>query len=368
LFIDHCTPTPREDAGSLVAFEVMQGFLANDYKVTFIPEDNFAHVGEDTRALQRLGIEAIYHPAYARMSTFLAERDDPFDVIFLHRFGVGQAHLDALRRKYPRARILFLNADMHHLREMRQAELDGDAAAMAKAQRTRAGELAVMGKADAVLVHSDYEAELVRRELPGTEVVLFPLIHDPVEAPPPLQGRDGVCFIGGFRHPPNADGIAWFVREAWPLVVGQAPAARLYIVGSHATAEVRALGAHPGVEVVGFVDDLDAYLGRRRLTVAPLRYGAGAKGKVAASLAQGVPAVCTPIAAEGMQLVPGVDVLVGSTPEQLAEHVVRMLRDDAEWRRLSEAGLAYASRVTSRACMHSRLHALLSGQGRREIP
>ncbi|MFL6591555.1 MAG: glycosyltransferase, partial [Luteimonas sp.] len=93
LFIDHCTPSPNEDAGSLVAFEVMQAFIANGYKVTFVPEDNFAHVGAHTRDLQRIGIEAIYHPAYSRMSAFLAARKDPFDVIFLHRFGVADAHL-----------------------------------------------------------------------------------------------------------------------------------------------------------------------------------------------------------------------------------------------------------------------------------
>src|SRR5690606_19148607 len=99
LFVDHCTPTPHEDAGSAVAFETMRGFLANGYKVTVIPEDNFAHVGSATRALQRIGIEAIYHPAYSRMADFLGERHDPFDLLFLHRFGVGEAHMAALRRQ-----------------------------------------------------------------------------------------------------------------------------------------------------------------------------------------------------------------------------------------------------------------------------
>ena len=126
LFVDHCTPTPNEDAGSTVAFETMRGFLANGYKVTFIPEDNFAHVGAPTRALQRIGVEAIYHPAYSRMEQFLAQRSDPFDALFLHRFGVGEAHMPELRRHYPGARVLFLNADMHHLRELREAaERDG---------------------------------------------------------------------------------------------------------------------------------------------------------------------------------------------------------------------------------------------------
>jgi GT2 family glycosyltransferase len=359
LFIDHCTPTPDEDAGSLVAFEVMRAFLSNGYKVTFIPEDNFAHVGRHTRDLQRLGIETIHHPAFANMRAFLAARKDPFDVIFLHRFGVAAKHLDALRRAYPEARVVFLNADLHYLREMRQAELDADSAAATRANQTRERELAVIGKVDVALVHSDHEQALLQRELPASRIVLFPLVHEPAAQVAPLSAREGVCFVGGFRHPPNADGIAWFVDAVWPLVLEQVPGARLHVVGSHMPPEIRALGQAPGVEAVGFVDDLDRFLDRRRVSIAPLRYGAGAKGKVAGSLARGLPVVCTPVAAEGMGLTPDLDVLVGDSPQALARHVVTLLTDDARWQAMSEASLAYARDVTSRASAHRRMRELL---------
>ena len=361
LFVDRTTPTPREDAGSLVAFEVMRAFLDHGYKVTFVPEDNFAHLGAITRDLQRRGIEAIYHPAYSRMPAFLAARDDPFDVLFLHRFEVGEAHMQALHRRYPRARVLFLNADMHHLREMREAELSGDGAAMAAAMGTRDRELRVVERADVTLVHSDHEQALLQRELPGAKVELFPLIHEPATDVPPLADREGVCFVGGFRHPPNADGIRWFVDEAWPLVLREAPEARLYIVGSHMPPAVKSLGERPGVEAVGFVEDLDAFLDRRRVSVAPLRYGAGAKGKVAGSLARGVPTVCTPIASEGMRLRPDHDVLVGADEHALAAHILAVLGDDARWQALSQAGLEYARAMTSRACARGCIGRLVAG-------
>lgn len=360
LFVDHCTPTPNEDAGSLVAMEVMRAFLARGYKVTFIPEDNFAHMGADTRDLQRIGIEPIYHPAYSRMPAFLASRDDPFDVIFLHRFGVGEKHMQALRRRYPRARVLFLNADMHHLRELREAEVRGDEDARSAATATRKRELAVVAAADSTLVHSDFEQALLQRELPQADVRLFPLVHEAVAHAAPLRGREGVCFVGGFRHPPNADGIRWFVDEAWPLVLREVPGAKLYIVGSHMPAEIRALGEHPGVEAVGFVADLPAFLDSRRASVAPLRYGAGAKGKVAASLAQGLPVVCTPIAAEGMGLEPGTNVLVGDAPEALAAYLVELLRNDERWRELSASGIEFARRNLSREQAHARIGELLA--------
>jgi GT2 family glycosyltransferase len=359
LIIDHCTPTPKEDAGSVVIDEVMQIFINEGYKVTFIPEDNFAHVGAATRALQRRGVEVIHHPAYSRMSAFLSQRQDPFDVIFLHRFGVGKSHLDTLRRKYPKAKILFLDADMHHVRELREAELSGDEKARAAALRTRDLELRVASHADVTLVHSDFEYELLRRELPDARILLFPLIHDPLAEIAPLAGREGVCFVGGFRHPPNADGIRWFVETTWPLVRARVPDATLHIVGSHMPPEIHALGAVAGVQAIGFVDDLDGFLAQRRISVAPLRYGAGAKGKVAGSLAQGVPVVCTPVAAEGMQLDPGNNVLVGATPHELAQHIAVLLTDDAEWQRLSAASVAYAQAVTSRASARERLQSLL---------
>lgn len=359
LFVDHCTPTPDEDAGSVVAFEVMKAFLRHGYKVTFVPEDNFAHMGGTTRDLQRIGIEPIYHPAYSTMGAFLSRRDDSFDVVFLHRFGVGDAHMDALRRKYPAARIVFLNADLHYVREMRQAELDGDAAAMARAEKARRKELRVIAKADVALVHSDYERSLLEAELPGARVVLFPLIHDPVEEVRPLDGREGVCFVGGFRHPPNVDGIRWFVDAVWPLVLEAVPGAQLQIVGSHMPPEVAALGEVRGVRAIGFVDDLKSLLGRARVSVAPLRYGAGAKGKVAGSLAEGLPTVCTPIAAEGMLLEDGVNVLVGEGPRQLAAHVASLLIDDARWLQLSKGGLEYAKATTSSARARERLREIL---------
>lgn len=359
LFIDHCTPNTSEDAGSVVAFEIMKIFIADGYKVTFVPEDNFAHMGATTRDLQRIGIETIYHPAYSRMSELLAQRDGGFDVVFLHRFGVAEKHMKSIRRKYPAAKVIFLNADIHFLRERREAELNGDSEAESKSEDTRRRELDVVANADVTLVHSDFELQLLKSELPNACIVLFPLIHEPIDVVPSLGGRSGVCFVGGFRHPPNADGIGWFVRDCWPLVLMWNRSAELYIVGSHVTPEVEALADHPGVNVVGFVEDLERFLGQRRITVAPLRYGAGAKGKIAASMAHGVPVVCTPLAAEGMRLADDKNVLIADDAQILAEHIVKLMEDDSAWYQFSRAGLDYARDYSSRARATERMRGIL---------
>jgi GT2 family glycosyltransferase len=354
LFVDLVTPIPNEDAGSLVVHEMMSAFQDCGFKITFIPEDNFAHMGATTRDLQRLGIEAIYHPAWSSLPDFAADRRDPFDVILLVRFRVGEAHLEMLRRAYPQARILFSNCDLHYLREMREAELSGDAGAMAAARETKRREIAVIAGADLNLVHSDAELELLRKDVPAAPTVLFPLVHDPVAHCPPLDAREGTCFIGSYRHPPNADGISWFVERIWPRVRQRLPSEKLYIAGSGMTEEIRALSKHANVHVVGFVDDLEAFLAERRATIAPLRFGAGAKGKVAASLANGVPVVSTSIGAEGMQLTAGGNVLVADEEDAFAASLVEVLSSDRLWQQLSAAGLTYAADVTSRRAARVR--------------
>jgi glycosyltransferase involved in cell wall biosynthesis len=363
LFIDHCTPTPNEDAGSLVAVEIMHAFRDSGFKVTFIPEDNFAHMGATTRDLQRLGIETIYHPSYSSMPAFLAERHDPFDVIFLLRFRVGEAHMQTLCEKYPSAKVIFSNCDLHFLREMREAELSGDSAAMASAHDTQRRELGVIRAADVNLVHSEIELDLLQKEAPEAVCTLFPLVHDPVSHIPPLQDRDGLCFVGGYRHPPNADGIIWFVENVWPLVHQNVPTQKLYIAGSSMTPEVKALAKHANVEIVGFVDDLEAFLAKRRATIAPLRFGAGAKGKIAVSLANGVPVVSTTIGSEGMQLTPNVNVLVANSEQTLATFAIEILSNDQLWHDLSAAGLQYAAEVTSRDSARKRVRSIIAQLG-----
>jgi O-antigen biosynthesis protein len=122
-----------------------------------------------------------------------------------------------------------------------------------------------------------------------------------------------------------------------PLVRAQLPGTVLHIVGSHPTPAVEAL-AGEFVQVHGWVPSVAPLYASARVAVAPLRFGAGVKGKVGESLSLGVPTVGTPLAFEGIRLQPGRDVLVGETAAELAEAIVRALADDALWRRLSSNG------------------------------
>ncbi len=359
LFIDLTTPEPQHDAGSLVAVETMRALQGLGFKVTFVPVDNFLWTKAYSAPLQAMGVETIYHPFYSRFEPFISVRGGEFDLVVVHRFGAAERVMGALRTHAPQAKIAFMPADLHFLREQREADLSGDAAAQEQAAETKRRELSIIRSADAVLPHSNLEIDLLKAEAPETPPFKLPLIHDPDPVASGFHGRSGVGFIGGYGHPPNVDAVDWFMSEIWPRVREHKPDARFVLAGSKMPDRFKSLDGKNGVEVLGFVDTIDEFFGGVRASLAPLRYGAGAKGKVAASLALGTPCVSTSIGAEGMGLTPGVDVLVADDPEGFARHILAMLDDENRWNELRQAGLDFARRETSREVVRERLSDML---------
>lgn len=359
LFIDLTTPEPQHDAGSLVAVETMRALQALGYKVTFVPVDNFLWTKTYSAPLQAMGIETIYHPFYSRFEPFISARGSEFDLVVVHRFGAAERVMAALRTHASQAKIAFMPADLHFLREEREADLSGDTAALEQAAETRRREIAIIRSADAVLPHSNLEIEILNAEVPETPTFKLPLIHDPDPIAAGFHGRSGVGFLGGYGHPPNVDAVDWFMDEIWPKVRAEKPDARFVLAGSKMPDRFKALDGKNGVEVLGFVDTIDEFFGTIRASLAPLRYGAGAKGKVAASLALGTPCVSTSVGAEGMGLTAGVDVLVSDDPDGFARHILAMLEDENRWNELRQAGVDFARRETSREVVRAHLADML---------
>jgi len=355
LFVDLTTPEPDHDAGSVVAVECMRGLQAADFKVTFVPQDNFLWTRDFTVPLQRAGIEAIYHPYYSRFTPFIEARGGEFDLVFLHRYPTAERTLSDIRRYAPQARVVLLNADLHYLREMREAELAGDPERIREAERTRDRELAVMAAVDLVLTHSTVERDILAEALGAEKVMLLPLIHDAAPTPAAFSERRSIGFIGGFAHPPNVDAVDWFVEEVWPRVREVDDQAEFALAGSKMPERFRKLDGRDGISVLGFVESLEEYFNAIRVSVVPLRVGAGAKGKVAASLAAGVPCVSTPVGVEGMQLAANREIAVADTADALAAQILQVFEDEAAWRRYRDHGLAYADRVTSRRALREQI-------------
>ena len=347
LVVDHCTPTPDQDAGSITALNLMRILQGLGFKVGFAPEDNFLHMAPYTADLQRIGIECLYAPYVGSLEQHLAEHGGDYDAVLVFRLLAVERNLAALRRYCPRAKLIFHTSDLHHLREQREAELADSDELRERAARTRERELAVIRQVDACIVHSSHEKTLLDAELglgpERSHVFLFGWAIDIPGTRVPFADRDGLLFVGGFQHQPNTDAVLYFAREIFPLIRQRLPQMRLRIVGSRAPAEVLAL-AGDGIEVLGFVEDLASLLDCSRLSVVPLRYGAGIKGKIGTSLSHGLPCVSTLIGAEGMGLADGDGVLIADTPQDFADAVLRLHEDATLWQAASSGALAFVER------------------------
>jgi glycosyltransferase involved in cell wall biosynthesis len=229
-------------------------------------------------------------------------------------------------------------ADLHHLRERRRAEVSGDPVRSREADLLEQQELAVVADADCTLVHSDFEQSYLARLMPGKQIENIGWIAPPPVRTTGFETRSDLVYVGGYGHPPNVDAVEYFVADIWPRIKARLGDARFLIVGSNPP-DTWQEQRWDGVEVVGYVKDLDACLDRCRLSVVPLRYGAGIKGKIISCMARGLPVVTTRIGAEGIGLEDGVNALIADDPAEFTDRVVALYSDMALWNRLSANGM-----------------------------
>ena len=343
LVVDALTPQPDRDSGSVRLVNLMRLLREQDAHVVFLPA-NRAHDGRYTEALQQLGVEAWYAPFARRAPAWLAEHGARFQRVLVARHYVASEFLPLLRRHARQATLLFDSVDLHYLRERRAAELTGDATLRRAAARTRERELAVIAQADTTLVVSERERALLAVDAPQAKVEVLSNLHEVAGPGLPFAERRDIVFVGGFRHPPNVDAMLWFVREVWPQVRARLGESVFHCIGGDVPPEIAALSDVAGVRVHGHVPDIAPYMDGCRVAVAPLRYGAGVKGKVNLSMAHGQPVVATACATEGMHLTDGEDVLVADGAAAFADALVRLYGDAALWQRLSRNGLANVQR------------------------
>lgn len=235
--------------------------------------------------------------------------------------------VNLIRRHHSNTRILVDSVDIHFNRLEARARLTGDQQHLEEAALMREKELAAYEQAELVVAVSHEDARVLRNALPKVPVAVVPNVHAVHPFPNLTKRRFGeLVFVGGFKHSPNVDAMLYFCGEVLPLIVSAHPEVRLKIIGSNPPDSIQALAAEH-VEVVGYVQETTPYLDSAYISVAPLRYGGGLKGKVGEAMSFGLPVVTTSFGAEGFGLEAGRDVLVGDTAVEFAAHVITLLED-----------------------------------------
>jgi GT2 family glycosyltransferase/uncharacterized coiled-coil protein SlyX len=346
LVIDHYVPQPDRDAGSRTIFQLMKLLVAEGLVVKFWPA-NLWYDPDYVPTLQQLGIEVFYGNDYAgKFDDWIKMHGQHIDYVLLSRPHISIDFLKPLRSD-SKAKLLYYGHDIHYLR-MREARRikPQDSRLVKEEEHWRKLEHRVWKAVDVIYYPSASETRHVEQWLSANgckaqartlPVFAFDSFREDVERG--LDQREGILFVAGFRHPPNIDGAIWFVKEVLPMISAANPSMRVSLVGSNPTPEVKAL-ASAHVEVTGFVSDeeLARRYERARVVVAPLRYGAGVKGKVVEAMRFGVPVVTTSIGAQGLD---GAPVAVSDDPAGFADLVLQFLSDDHRWVDQARAGTKF---------------------------
>jgi GT2 family glycosyltransferase/SAM-dependent methyltransferase/glycosyltransferase involved in cell wall biosynthesis len=341
LIVDHRLPTPDRDSGSLRMWGMIEALIELGCRVAFLP-DNGQRIEPYATRLRAMGVEVL--DGALVVPEVIAALGNRLSLTILSRPYVAARYIHLIREFAPGSKLAYDTVDLHFLRERRRMEQGQGGERVADTFLEL--ELALARASDVTLVVSDDERGHLLEVAPDLAVDVVPNANEVEDDVPGPEERSGLLFVGGFEHLPNTDAVTYLAREIMPLVWRSVPDAHLTVVGSNAPPEIEQL-AGPRIDVAGWVEDLGPLLRESLVMVAPLRYGAGMKGKVTQSLAAGLPVVTTSSGAEGLDAEDGRELLFADDAEAIAERIVQLHGDAMAWRELSAAGRALAERVCS---------------------
>ncbi len=333
LVVETMTPDPTRDSGSVRLCHIFELLNAEGWSIDFIADDDDATSADVARLA---GLGATVHRSGP--APWLKKHGLELDAVMLCRLPIADQYLALVRRMAPQARVVFDTVDLHYVREQRAAALNANSALSRQADRSRERELGIVKRADVTLVVSSDERDILAEEAPESRVELVSNIHHVAGRSEPFSARSGLLFVGGFGHPPNEDAVRWFAVHVLPLVRKRDPSIVFHVVGDIDAVTRRSIECE-GMILHGRVDRLEPMLAAARVSVAPLRFGAGVKGKVNQAMSHGLPVVLTSLAAEGMHLHDGMDALIEDDADRMADAIDRAYHDESLWTRLSDGGI-----------------------------
>jgi glycosyltransferase involved in cell wall biosynthesis len=364
LFIIDKMITPQHDGGSLRVYHALALLRELGCAVTFAAhyprsfEPFNATLAADTARLEAAGIQV------AAARPHLAEHGAEYDLVILSPYNVAYHYLQAVRAQAPQAAAVYMALDLAHLQHLRRARRHGNVPDLRRALEAKQWETWLAHHADVTLACSPAERDVMLKLCPTADVRVLSHLVEPQPGAAPFAARRDLLFVGSFPHVANVDAMLYFTQEIFPAVRAALPEAQLRIVGTAPPEEIQRL-AGPHITVPGHVPDLGPEYARARVSLAPLRHGAGIKIKILESLGRGVPVVMTDVGAEGLPIVGGEHGLIANSPSAFAAAVIRLYTDAALWDRLRRNGLALLAEYYSPRAMQSVLRGVLETAGRK---
>lgn len=362
-------PFHDRSSGNFRLFQIIRLLISQGHVITFLARPSFRQIDDALyiRELEQMGVtvhkisdEHLFLAGTGiQDSLFGLLSSSSFDIAYLMFYSIGELYLEKIKIHSPRTKIIVDSVDIHFLREQRQNNLSAPAQKF-DTERNKANELSVYRRADLVVVLTDVDRKALLAEAPHVRTEIMPNIHPTIpDSHSAFGSRRDVVFVGGFTHEPNVDAVEYLCTEIWPIAERKLSGCRLIIAGNAPPPRVTRF-ASERIVITGFVQDLPALLDHCRVSIAPLRFGAGMKGKVGEALAHGIPVVATTIAAEGIGLKHCEHLLVADDPKGFADCLVQLYLDERLWSRLAMNGKSFIDRNFSPAAVSGVLQRMLS--------
>ena len=343
LIIGQTFPEPTTTAAGGRMLQLIEMFISHGYSITFASS---ASSSEKSFNLDSLGVTT--QQIVINDSSFddFVRQLNPTLVLF-DRFVTEEQFAWRVTQSCPKALKILDTEDLHFLRKARQQALK-DATDVKDANlftETAKREIASILRCDLSLIISEFEMRLLADTFAVSKEILYYLPFMVAKWPdsgnfPEFEQRTNFMTIGNLLHGPNVDSVLYLKKEIWPLIKKQLPQAELYIYGNYAPQHILELhNQKQGFYIMGWADSVAHVMQKARVCLAPLRFGAGLKGKLLDAMLNGTPGVTTSIGAEGMYgdlLTPGV---IADTPESFAELSVAIYSDKIKWQQNAQRGV-----------------------------
>ena len=344
LIIGFVWPEPKSSAAGSRILQLVEQFQNQGYEITFT---SAAKPSNNTYNLSQLGVttQSILLND-ASFDTFILELQP--NIVVFDRFMVEEQYGWRVAEQCPNAFRILDTEDFHGLRKGRALALkDGAQLSLTHLQNDiTKREIASIYRCDLSLIISEAEIEILTQQFKIDEDILYylPFLLDTpsdeiINQMPTFEDRQHFISIGNFLHQPNYDAVLYMKQSIWPLIRKELPKAELYIYGAYASEKVIQLhNEKEGFLVKGFTEDVNAVMQKAKVCLAPLRFGAGLKGKLIDAMRNGTPCIMSKIAAEGMFGNFKPNGAITDEADKFAQEAIALYKSAALWKAKQQNG------------------------------
>ncbi|WP_417580821.1 glycosyltransferase [Nitrincola sp.] len=355
LVIGYVWPEPNSSAAGSRMMQLLDSFLVQGWRV------DFASPAQPTEHQVDLAAQGIAsHVIRLNCSSFdQFLLDTTPNIVVFDRFMMEEQFGWRVEKYAPQALRILNTEDLHSLRHARHQALKAgrDYQPQDLHSELAIREVAAIFRSDLTLMISAVETRLLQQQfqMPATQLYTLPFMLQPITATQKqqrlsfTQRRDFVS-IGNFRHAPNWDAVLYLKQTLWPAIRQQLPDASVHIYGAYPPPKATQLhNPAQGFLIKGWADDAKQVVGQARVLLAPLRFGAGLKGKLVEAMQTGTPSVTTPLGAEGMHAELPWSGAIGDDETAFIQQAVNLYTNEDGWQQAQQQGDHLLEQLYNRA-------------------